>query len=188
VPRTKIVSDDAVLESAYRLIHEDGPEALTFANVGERCGLSPSTLVQRFKSKADLVQATLLRAWDQLDAKTAALDAAMPRSPAGAVKLLVKLSGNYGGIEAFANGLLVLREDLRDPVLRARGAKWKRVLCRALDDRLGNAPRDSGLLMAAAWQGALVWWGFDPRGDVADFVEARLKAFVTAIAARLPRS
>ena len=48
--------------------------------------------------------------------------------------MLVALSGDYGGIEAYAEGLLVLREDLRDPVLRARGAAWKKALSKALDD------------------------------------------------------
>src|SRR5262245_13742073 len=148
-------------------MHERGPEALSFATVGEACGLSASTLVQRFKSKDKLVQATLLYAWDQLDAKTAALAAKAAKTPTGAIKLLVGLSGSYGGIEAYANGLLVLREDVRDPALRARGAAWKLALSRALDERFAGIPRTPqgiGLLMATHWQGSLLWWSFDPRG------------------------
>lgn len=45
-----------------------------------------------------------------------------PVAADGAIALLVGRSGAYGGIESYANGLLVLREDFRDPVLRARGA------------------------------------------------------------------
>ena len=82
--------------------------------------------MQRFKSKAGLVQSTLLHAWDRLDEKTAALAAAVPKTPEGAIELLVALSRDYGGIEAYAEGLLVLREDLRDPVLRARGPPGRR--------------------------------------------------------------
>lgn len=189
MPRPKTLPNEEVLDAAYRLIHEQGPEAPTFANVAAACGLSAATLVQRFKSKAELIQATLLRAWDGLDAKTAQLAAATPKTPEGAVRLLVGLSGSYGGIEAYANGLLVLREDLRDPVLRARGAAWKATLSGILDDCFSgrpNAPRGVGLLMASQWQGSLIWWGFDPQGPVERFVEQSLKRFVAAIDRRAP--
>ena len=189
MPRTKIVSDDAVLESAYRLIHEDGPEALTFANVGERCGLSPSTLVQRFKSKAELIRSTLSYAWDGLDEKTAAFSAKVPKTPAGAIQLLTLLSKDYGEIEAYADALLILREDLRDPALRARGAKWKAVLTRALEACFAvepQAPQGIGLLMAAQWQGSVLWWSFDPKGRIEDHVEERLENFVSAVVRARP--
>ncbi len=184
MPRPKTLSDQDVLKAAYALMHERGPEALTFATVGEACGLSASTLVQRFKSKDKLVQATLLHAWDELDARTAALSAKAAKNPAGAIRLLAGLSGSYGGIEAYANGLLVLREDVRDPVLRARGTAWKAALSKALDACFAGtprAPRGIGLLMATHWQGSLLWWSFDPKQDVARYVEASLKRFVAAV-------
>lgn len=186
MPRPKTQSDAEVLEAANRLLHDEGPQALTFARLAAACGLAPATLVQRFKSKAGLKQAALLRAWDGLDAKTAKLAAEMPKTPQGAIRLLTALSGDYGGIETYAEGLLILREDLRDPVLRARGTAWRRALSKALDRcfaSVPSAPRDVGLLMASQWQGSLLWWGFDPRDDVAHFVEAGLKRFVAAISA-----
>ena len=125
MPRPKTLSDRDVLDAAHKLIHERGPEALTFASLARACGLSAATLVQRFKNKAGLKQSTLLHAWDRLDEKTATLAGTVPKTPGGAIRLLAALSGDYGGIEAYAEGLLVLREDLRDPVLRARGAAWK---------------------------------------------------------------
>ena len=50
------------------------------------------------------------------------------RRPDGAVELLVGLSRYDGAVEDFAEGLLVLREDLRDPVLRSQGAAWEATL------------------------------------------------------------
>jgi len=185
MPRRKTLSDEEVLVAASRLLHEHGPDALTFESLGRACGLSPATLVQRFGTKARLKQATLLHAWDGLDARTAALAASTPKTPEGAVALLVGLS-DYGGIETYAEGLLVLREDLRDPVLRARGAAWKAALSSALDARfagVASAPQGVGLLMASQWQGSLLWWGFDPQGRVEDFVEAALRGFVSAVLA-----
>ncbi|MER9355778.1 TetR/AcrR family transcriptional regulator [Mesorhizobium sp. M0514] len=189
-PKTK--SDEQVLEAALGLIHEHGPEALTFERLAKACGLSGATLVQRFGNKAQLKQRTLLQAWDGLDAKTRELAATVPKTPAGAIELLVGLSQGYGGIEAYAEGLLVLREDLRDPVLRARGGAWKAFLSEALAACLAgtpDTPRDIGLLMASHWQGSLLWWSFDPTIEVATYVEEGLKCFVAAItktAARKP--
>jgi AcrR family transcriptional regulator len=187
MPRPKTLPDDDVLAAAHRLMHEHGPDALTFARVAQACGLSASTLVQRFKSKAGLVQSTLLHAWDRLDAKTARLALTVPKTPEGAIELLVGLSSEYGDIETYAEGLLVLREDFRDPVLRARGAAWKDALSRALDDcftKVPHVPQGIGLLIASQWQGSLLWWGFDPQGAVEDFVEDSLQRFVAAIVNR----
>jgi len=184
MPRPKTQTDDDILDAAHRLIHIEGPDALTFARMSELCGLSPSTLVQRFKTKADLLQKTLLRAWDKLDEKTATVAASTPRTPEGAVALLISLSRNYGGSETYADGLLVLREDFRDPVLRARGAAWKASLSKVLDDcffATPDAPENIGTLIAAQWQGLLLWWGFDPRMTIEAFVEVGLKSFVAAL-------
>jgi AcrR family transcriptional regulator len=184
MPRRKMLSDEQVLEAALKIIHERGPEALTFDSLGRACGLSPATLVQRFATKSALKQKALLHAWDGLDDKTARLAASAPKTPDGAIALLVGLSQDYGGIETYAEGLLVLREDLRDPALRARGAAWKAALSAALEDcfaGLPDAPPGIGLLMASQWQGSLLWWGFDPQGNVADFVEEGLRGFVRAI-------
>jgi hypothetical protein len=99
--------------------------------------------------------------------------------------MLVTLSGSYGGIEAYAEGLMVLREDFRDPDLRARGAAWKKALCAALDERFANmpgAPRDVGLLLATHWQGSLLWWGFEPTEEVGAHIGKVLKRFIESIA------
>ena len=191
MPRPKTLPDDDVLEAAHRLMHERGPEALTFAALARACGLSSSTLVQRFTSKARLVRSALLHAWDRLDEKTARLAAAVPKTADGAIELLVALSRDYGGIEAYAEGLLVLREDLRDPALRARGAAWKAALSCALEDcfaAVPHAPPGIGLLMASQWQGSLLWWSFDPQGTVERFVEDSLRRFVSAVVAKSGRA
>ena len=184
MPRPKTQPDSEVLKAASALVHQHGPDALTFATLAQACGLSASTLVQRFKSKANLIRSTLSYAWDGLDEKTATFSAKVPKTPDGAVQLLTLLSKDYGEIEAYADALLILREDLRDPALRARGAKWKAVLTRALEacfEAVPQAPRGIGLLMASQWQGSLLWWSFDPKGKVEDYVEDNLEHFVSAI-------
>ncbi|WP_026187574.1 TetR/AcrR family transcriptional regulator [Ensifer sp. BR816] len=186
MPRPKTLPNEEVLGAALNLMRMEGPEGLTFATLSAACGLSPSTLVQRFETKSGLIQAALLQAWDRLDRLTAELAAATPKTPAGAVALLVGLSGDYGGIESYADDLLILREDLRDPLLRARGAAWRDVLSAAVEERFARvpaAPAGIGLMMAAQWQGALLWWSFDPCMPVTDFVKQSLQRFVGAFAA-----
>jgi len=189
MPRPKTLPDSEVLKAAYALVHGHGPDALTFATLARACGLSASTLVQSFKSKADLIRSTLSYAWDGLDEKTAAFSAKVPKTPAGAIQLLTMLSKDYGEIEAYADALLILREDLRDPALRARGARWKAVLTKALEEcftTTPHAPQGIGLLMAAQWQGSVLWWSFDPKGGVEHYVEDNLEHFVSAIVGARP--
>lgn len=184
MPRPRTIPDEALLDGALAVMRRAGPEGITFAAVAAETGLSAATLVQRFGGKAALVQAALLRAWDLLDARTEEADAAAAPTPAGAVALLVALSGDYGA--DYAEGLLVLREDLRDPVLRRRGAAWGEALAAALGRRLADAAgprRDLGRLMAAQWQGAVLWWGFERGRSLPEAVTAELEAFCRAVVA-----
>lgn len=172
MPRPRSIPDDVVLDAALGIVHRSGPAALSFAPLAAEVGLAPSTLVQRFGSKPALLQAALLRAWDLLDAETEAAVAAAPGGPDGAVELLVSLSGPYGSDE-HADGLVVLREDLRDPVLRARGAAWIATLVDAVEERLAEVPGGPaglGEAVVAAWQGSLIVWGFTRAADLPEVV------------------
>ena len=185
MPRPKTMPDEEVLAAAFALMRAEGPDGLTFAVLAARTGLSGATLVQRFENKARLIQSALTQAWDGLDRQTAELVATVPRTPEGAIRLLIGRSGDYGAIESYADELRILREDLRDPKLRARGANWRDVLSGVLDECLSGLPAAApglGLLMAAQWQGALLWWSFDPQAPVTEFVEQSLRRFVEAFA------
>ena len=189
--RPRTIPDDALLDAALAVMMRHGPAGATFAAVAAATGLATATLVQRFGSKPALVRAALLRAWDRLDARTAAADAAAPPTVAGAVELLVTLSADYGVADSYADGLLLLREDLRDPALRARGDRWGDVLAEALGRRLADAsgPRpDLGRLMASQWQGALLWWGFAPRRRADAAADAALRDWCAAIGRPVPES
>ncbi len=184
MPRPRSISDQIVLDQALVLMRRAGPKGVSFAALAQEIGLSPATLVQRFASKAGLLGATLAHAWAALEARTAAAATAVPRTPAGAVDLLVGLSGGYGDGDDYADGLLVLREDLIDPELRQRGAAWFETIAAHLGACLADAdgPRpDLGRLMAAQWQGAVLLAGFDRRMPVAETVAQGLRAWCAAI-------
>jgi AcrR family transcriptional regulator len=182
--RPKVLSDEIVLSHALDLMRRTGPDRLTFASLSAATGLSGATLVQRFRSKAELRQRALLHAWDMLEERTAQLVAVMEKTPEGARRLLVDLSRDYGGTDAYAEGLMLLREDMLDPVLRTRGAEWRKTLNHALDAcfaiRVG-VPDGVGSMIATYWQGALLWWAFDPSIPVHVYVDDALWRFVSAI-------
>jgi AcrR family transcriptional regulator len=183
VPRTRTISNDVVLDAALEIVHRAGPAALSFAVLADAVGLAGSTVVQRFGTKAALVQAALLRAWDHLDAATAvAIDSATPDAN-GVVDMLVALSGQYEAND-YADQLMVLREDLRDPTLRARGEAWITTLADAIEERLPDAPggaTDLGVLVIAHWQGTVTVWGFTRPGPLPAVVRGALELLLERI-------
>lgn len=187
MPRRKTIADDELLAAAGELMSREGPAALTFAAVAARTKLSPATLVQRFGSREAMMRASLLRMWDSLDAATAAADRKHAVEPAGAIALLVQLSAGYASSrndDDIAQGLLLLREDFRDPGLRARGVAWGEALARALGRRLSSDPAQQkllGRLMASQWQGALIWWGFSRAGALRHHVRRELRDWCAAV-------
>lgn len=161
--RRKTIPDEQVLETLLGTMLETGPDGLTFARAAKTCGLSPATLVQRYGNRGALVQAILLHAWDRLDAETEAADAEAPPTPEGAIDLLIRLMPSETAERDATNGLLLLREDIRNPALRSRGAAWGRRLAEILGRRLSSDRTRGerlGWQMASLWQGAHTWWAF----------------------------
>lgn len=184
MPRPKTQSDERVLDAALALVHTSGVDRLTFAALADRCGLSAATLVQRFGTKPALTQRTLLHAWDKLQARTLELASSGPKTPDGAIELLVGLSRHDGDVEAYAEGLLILREDLRDPVLRGRGVAWEAALTAALGEcfaSVPDAPDGIGFALAAHWQGALTWWAFGAPRPVEDYLAESLRTLISML-------
>ncbi|MHA7773717.1 TetR family transcriptional regulator [Roseibium sp. M-1] len=182
--RPKRISDETVLDKLLETLAETGPDNLTFQRASAAAGLSAATLVQRFGNREAMVEAVLLFAWDRLDALSRTADAEMPLDPDGAISLLMQLTPTDEGEHGFANGLLLLREDMRNPVLRARGAAWGAFLANALGRRLaedGDRAHRLGRQMASVWQGALIWWGFTREEPFGAFVRKQLEEWYEAI-------
>jgi AcrR family transcriptional regulator len=185
MPRKRTISDDALLDHALLVVREHGPEALTFSSLSSRAGLAASTIVQRFATKPELLRAALLHAWDRLEADTVAADRAAPRAPEGAIDVLVRLSGQYDP-HHYADQLLLLREDLRDPVLRARGRAWLATVTDAVERRLPDAPggpEGLGNILVAQWQGSLTVWGFTRQEPIQLAVQRSLERLLARLLA-----
>ncbi len=175
--RIKTISDENVLDAVLELLMELGPDGLTFARAGNAAGLSPATLVQRYGDREALLEATLLRAWDLLDAQTEAADEEEPVTPEGAIRILLRLMPPEAAERNATDGLLLLREDIRNPVLRTRGAAWGKRLTVVLGKRLDNNEQ-LGRQMANMWMGAQTWWAFTRNGTAEAAIRQALEEWL----------
>jgi AcrR family transcriptional regulator len=168
--RPRTISDEQLLDAALTIVRDTGPDSLSFGALAARVDLAGSTLVQRFGTKPNLLRSALHLAWDRLDAATATAIDRAGSGTKGVTQLLVSLSGQYRA-DDFADQLLILREDLRDPALRARGQAWIAVLTAAIDERV---PTRVGHLVMTHWQGTLTMWAFERRRSIAAEVRRSL--------------
>jgi len=82
------------------------------------------------------------------------------------------------------NGLLLLREDIRNPALRIRGAAWGRRLAEVLGRRLSNDRTRGerlGWQMASLWQGAHTWWAFTRDAPAEQAIRGVLEEWVRGV-------
>lgn len=184
--RNKLLSDDVLLDRLLTQLERVGPGGLTFSKASQAAGLSAASLVQRFGARDAMVEAVLLHAWDRLDAATTAADAGVPITPAGAIDLLLALSPGEAAACDVPDGLLLLREDIRNPVLCARGAAWGARLAEAVGRRLTDVAADAerlGWQMASVWQGAIIWWAFRREGEAGSAIRAALEDWCDSVGA-----
>lgn len=160
--RTKTVSDAEVFIAIRQLLAAGGEKAVAFASVGRATGLAGPTLVQRFGSRAAMMRAAQLAAWDALDAATATAVAGSDLSPKGAQAFLKSLADG----QAKAVDLALLSMDMRDATLRQRAKAWRHSVEVTLGLQLGGGAkgRNAAAILFAAWQGQLLWNGAGGKG------------------------
>jgi AcrR family transcriptional regulator len=182
--RRKAITDETVLAAAARVMFAKGPADFTLADVAAEAGIAPATLVQRFGDKRGLVVAAIAQ-----DNAVFARDMRGMPAARGVEAVIDVFQAMFPDIEAasaggFADQLLWLRQDMRDPDLN-RLARERFVVLRAVV--AGRMPRlripaaEAARLVEAQWQGALLQWGLEPQGRLADFVASTLRAWFSLI-------
>ncbi|HWA60803.1 MAG TPA: TetR family transcriptional regulator [Caulobacteraceae bacterium] len=181
--RRKQISDEAVLETAMKVMTAKGPGDFTLADVGRATGLAPATLVQRFGDKHGLVVAAIAhdnRSFARL------LEGLPPTTGAAAVIAVFRLlTPQTSDLDSFADQLLWLRQDMKDPALNRLARERFALLRRAVAERMPPLPmpaEDAARLVEAQWQGALNQWGLEREGDLATFVTRSLAAGFALVA------
>jgi AcrR family transcriptional regulator len=114
-PRSRTVTDEAIIAAAAKVIGRVGPGNLTLADVGTAIGLSAATLVQRFGSKRGLLLAMAKSAADSVDACFDTVRAAHRSPLAALVAAATDMTRYLDTPEEVANSLAFLQMDLSDP-------------------------------------------------------------------------
>jgi TetR/AcrR family macrolide resistance operon transcriptional repressor len=179
MPRTKTISDEAVLTAAATVMFAKGPSDFTLADAAKAAGIAPATLVQRFGDKHGLVVAAITqdnRAFKRFLAE-------LPPD-VGAEAVIGVFARMFDGVEEdadrFADQLLWLRQDMRDPDLNRLARERFEMLRAAVAERmppLALPAHEAAVLVEAQWQGVLNQWGIFRQSRLADFVTERLRAW-----------
>lgn len=187
MPRVKILSDDSVLDAALRVMFRKGPSDFTLADVAAAAGIAPATLVQRFGGKHGLIVRAVARDNQRFAQQLA--EAPLDRSAEAVIDLFWSMTPEPADNGQFADQLLWLRQDMRDPDLNALARERFRLLRAALAERMppmAADPQTAARLVEAQWQGALNQWGVAPEGRLTDFVAESLAAWFELAAPRPP--
>jgi AcrR family transcriptional regulator len=181
--RRKTISDEAVLAAAAKVMFAKGPSEFTLADVAAAAGIAPATLVQRFGDKHGLVVAAVA----QDNVAFEEFLAALPRE-VGAEAVIGVFAGMVPDVGedvgSFADQLLWLRQDMRDPDLNRLARERFGKLRAAVAERMPPLPISAdaaAMLVEAQWQGVLVQWGVFRQGRLADFVTTQLRAWFEVV-------
>jgi AcrR family transcriptional regulator len=148
-PRPKTAPDAAILDAAARLLARHGPARLRLADVAREVGLSPATLLLRFKTKRKLLLAV---AEHGITAMVESFHARRLESQS-ALHVVIDVSDCVREIaeepQQLANLLAFLQLTLEDPEFRACAERHDATLERELAALLDEA-RARGELIACA--------------------------------------
>jgi AcrR family transcriptional regulator len=191
--RPRTIADADVLAAAARVVGRDGPAHLTLATVGAECGLSPSTILQRFDSKRGLLLALAAHGRDDVAAVFATARAREASPAAAIVAALRDLAAPVARREELANHLAFLQLDLVDPEFSRLALDHARAIeheLAALVDaavaagelRAGDA-RATARALHVTYNGSLLTWAIDPEGTLERRLRADLEATLDARAA-----
>lgn len=194
VPRHKLISDAELLDAVVQLIGECGPEGFTLAQLGERVGLAPATLVQRFGSKKALIEAAIGRANARLARAVARTPVPTRDAEAALVEWLVELAAPFRTRELIASHLVFLRRDLLEPELRAKAKRHSSLVRRRVREFLEVLEPDSvgraaptALALEAQWHGLVIQWAIAGHGSLETWLRSGLTVAVRGLRGRKSR-
>ncbi|MEV4628778.1 TetR/AcrR family transcriptional regulator [Micromonospora sp. NPDC049523] len=195
-PRPLAFTDDQILAAAASAIADLGPGALTLADVAQRTGASPATLVKRFGSKHGLLVAVSRRGVHDV---TQAFHHPCASGVPALRRLEDVLVGLTGGIhrhEQMAHHVAFLMMDLTDPELYAQAGDFTAALRAGIRDLLAEAVQAGELAadvdldglaeaLLVAYNGTMITWALEPRGALGERVSGQLRFLLAPYRRRL---
>ena len=184
--RPRTIADADVLAAAARVVGKLGPARLTLAAVGDACGLSPATILQRFGSKRALLLALAAHGRDDVAAVFRAAREREPSPRAAIAEALCALASTVTTPAELANHLAFLQLDLTDPDFHRLARDHARALERELaalvaaaaraGELAGRDPAPTARALLVTYNGSLLSWAIDPEGELLDRLRADVEA------------
>ncbi|HVY89509.1 MAG TPA: TetR/AcrR family transcriptional regulator [Hyphomonadaceae bacterium] len=176
MPRRKTISDEDILDRALPLMASMGPGGFTLAELGKKVGIAPATLLQRFGDKQTLIERAFARDNDRFLEWIKGLPDGVGADVV--IQIYTDATQLFGDNPDLADHLLWLREDIRDPVMNRLALDRFKVFRAAILKRLPplRVPASTAArLLDAQHHGAVIQWGLEPKGRLADFIKRSLK-------------
>ncbi|MGV8988244.1 MAG: transcriptional regulator [Cypionkella sp.] len=156
--RPRTLPDSQVFAAILQMIAAEGEKSVAFSAVARATGLAGASLVQRYGSLPEMVEAALCWGWDELDAMTAIVEAEVSATEKGPQALLKALGDKRGVLPMVS----LLAASQRHARLRARAADWRLQVETMLAARLHS--HETAAMLFAAWQGQVLWDGAGDKG------------------------
>jgi len=176
--RTKRLSDDQVLICAFRVIQKMGPIQFALADVARVADLSPATLIQRFKTKKQLLVETLQFVNRQLQQELTLVTPNDSSPLTSLIELLVQL-GSKLWTEA------VIADPEVNDITLSRCKMIRVELERRLTESIkaGELLRTTNaqalaLTIEAVWTGALIQWTVFRQGEQGQWLRERIASAI----------
>lgn len=181
MPRVKVIPDEQVLDAAVALLTETGLTRFTLPALAAASGLSAATLIQRFGSKAALIEAALDRATDQLEAQVR--DLVPHESPReGLLAWMGAGASALGERGRLASQLELLARDISDDTWRARAARHLALFREGLALHLrclgSQTPDRHAEELEVLFHGLAIQWGVHGEGALADWMRCRVEQWL----------
>lgn len=197
-PRRQRVSDDEIFSAAHRAMTRYGPRELTLAHIAAEAGVTPGLLVQRFRSKRELLLAISERFANSAPAVFAGLKAAHPEPLAALRAYAGCMAGMAPTPDALARNLAYLQIDLTDEAFRAHLVKNARATRRQIELLLRSSvaagelkeeadPRRLARTVETIIGGSLMSWASYRQGSAAAWIRHDLDAVLEPYLARSRR-
>lgn len=186
--RQKQISDHKVLEATLKVICEKGPSNFSLADVSVEVGISPATIIQRFKNKNELLLETFKFFNKNFEDLVTAKDYSDRSSTDALVDLLVEMSERFE-MGQIGNQLELLVRDVVDPQMNKIAKehfylfrkKVKQIISEGIktgEFHKADSADDLVILLEAFWIGVVIQWAIFKNGSLKNWVKSKTKLLV----------
>lgn len=186
--RTKTTTDRQIVEAAARVIARVGAGSLRLSDVADEVGLAPATLLQRFKTKQDLLLAVTALRTEEIVADFAERRAAASSPLEALLSIGPKKRCLINSRQQLANSLASIQLSLTDAGFHRQMDLLARTLRRELSSLIEEAVAAGELrgcqpdLLARAvmaiFHGSLIWWAVGQEGCAEGHIQRDLETLL----------